>query len=148
MSEVFLPEGWVSDTLGNLVDISIGKTPNRSDSRYWDRGVHRWATIASMDFGQELHQTKEKITDVAVKETNPRLVKKGTLLFSFKLTIGKMAFAGCNIYTNEAIAALVPKDERIDKKFLYYALQVADLMINAGDAAKGTTLNTKTMPLI
>jgi len=148
MSTVFLPEGWVSDTLGNLVDISLGKTPSRSNSRYWNGGVHKWATIASMDFGQELKETKERITDIAVKETNPKLVKSGTLLFSFKLTIGKMAFTGCDLYTNEAIAALVLKDERIDKKFLFYALQVADLTINVGDAAKGATLNTKTIPLI
>ncbi|TAN44681.1 MAG: hypothetical protein EPN22_05670 [Nitrospirae bacterium] len=148
MSEVYLPEGWMSDSLGNLVDIAVGKTPSRSDSRYWDGGVHKWATIASMEFGRELNDTKEKITDLAIKEANPKLVRKGTLMFSFKLTIGKMAFAGCDLYTNEAIATLVPKDKRIDKKFLFYALQVADLTINVGDAAKGATLNTKTMPLI
>jgi type I restriction enzyme, S subunit len=148
VSEFVLPEGWISDSLGNLVDISLGKTPSRSNSRYWDGGVHKWATIASMEFGQELKDTKERITEIAIKETNPKLVKKGTLLFSFKLTLGKMAFAGCDLYTNEAIAALVPKNKRIDRKFLFYALQVADLMINAGDAAKGVTLNTKTLPLI
>jgi len=59
-----------------------------------------------------------------------------------------MAFAGCDLYTNEAIAAFVPRNKRIENKFLFYALQVADLTVNAGDAAKGTTLNTKTMPLI
>ncbi|MDL1981132.1 MAG: restriction endonuclease subunit S [Deltaproteobacteria bacterium] len=143
-----LSEGWVKDKLGNLVDISIGKTPKRSEPRYWQNGIHKWATIASMDFGKELTETAEHITDDALRETKPRKVPKDTLLFSFKLTIGKIAFAGCDLYTNEAIAAFIPKNGRIDKKFLFYALQVADLTINAGDAAKGTTLNTKTMPLI
>lgn len=101
-----------------------------------------------MEFGKDLVETPQKITDAALRETKPKLVKQGTLLFSFKLTIGKMAFAGCDLYTNEAIAALTPKNSRIDKKFLFYALQVADLTVNAGDAAKGSTLNTKTMPLI
>lgn len=143
-----LSEGWVKDKLGNLVDISIGKTPKRSEPRYWQNGIHKWATIASMDFGKELTETAEHITDDALRETKPRKVPKDTLIFSFKLTIGKMAFAGCDLYTNEAIAAFTPTNGRIDKKFLFYALQVADLTINAGDAAKGTTLNTKTMPLI
>ena len=143
-----LSEGWVKDKLGNLVDISIGKTPKRSEPRYWQNGIYKWATIASMDFGKELTETAEHITDDALRETKPKKVPKDTLLFSFKLTIGKMAFAGCDLYTNEAIAAFTPKNGRINKKFLFYALQVADLTINAGDAAKGTTLNTKTMPLI
>ena len=143
-----VPEGWVTDTLGNLVDISIGKTPKRNEARYWQNGKHKWATIASMNFGNDLIETSEKITDAAVRESKPKLVKKGTLLFSFKLTIGKMAFAGCDLYTNEAIAAIIPKNSRIDKRFLFYALQTADLRVNVGDASKGATLNTKTMPLI
>ncbi|MBU1397826.1 MAG: restriction endonuclease subunit S, partial [Proteobacteria bacterium] len=148
MSDRFVPEDWVVNTLGNLVDISIGKTPKRSESRYWQNGTHKWATIASLEFGKELTETDELITDIAIKEAKPKKVAKGTLLFSFKLTIGKMAFAGCDLYTNEAIAAFTPKNGRIDNKFLFYALQVANLTANVGDAAKGLTLNTKTMPLI
>ncbi len=148
MSDRFTPEGWVADTLGNLVDISMGKTPKRCESRYWQNGTHKWATIASLEFGKDLIDTAELITDAAVRESKPKKVPKGTLLFSFKLTIGKMAFAGCDLYTNEAIAAFTPKNGRIDKRFLFYALQIANLTVNAGDAAKGSTLNTKTMPLI
>jgi type I restriction enzyme S subunit len=148
MSSRFVPEGWVTDTLGNLVDISIGKTPKRSEPGYWQNGIHKWATIASLEFGKELTETAELITNSAVRETKPKKVAKGTLLFSFKLTIGKMAFAGCDLYTNEAIAGFTPKNGRIDKMFLFYALQVANLTRNAGDAAKGATLNSKTIPLI
>jgi len=148
MSVAVIPSGWTSDRLGNLVDIAIGKTPKRGEAKYWHDGQHKWATIASMKFGEELRDTAEYITDQALRETNIKKVTKGTLLFSFKLTIGKMAFAGCDLYTNEAIAALSPKNGRIDKKYLFYALQAADLTVNAGDAAKGSTLNTKTMPLI
>ncbi len=101
-----------------------------------------------MEFGKELVETSEKITEIAVLEARPKLVKQGTLLFSFKLTIGKMAFSGCDLYTNEAIAAFKPKNDRVDKKFLFYALQLSDLTVNVGDAAKGATLNTKTLPLI
>ncbi len=148
MNVSVIPSGWTSDSLGNLVNIAIGKTPKRDEPKYWHGGRHKWATIANMKFGEELNDTTEYITDLALRETNIKKVAKGTLLFSFKLTIGKMAFAGCDLYTNEAIAALTPKNARIDKKFLFYALQVANLTGNAGDAAKGKTLNTKTLPLI
>ena len=148
MNVSVIPSGWTSDSLGNLVNIAIGKTPKRDEPKYWHGGRHKWATIANMKFGEELNDTTEYITDLALRETNIKKVAKGTLLFSFKLTIGKMAFAGCDLYTNEAIAALTPKNARIDKKILFYALQVANLTGNAGDAAKGKTLNTKTLPLI
>lgn len=148
MSVAVIPSGWTSDCLGNLVDIAIGKTPKRGEAKYWHNGKHKWATIASMKFGGRLCDTAEYITDQALRDTNIKRVTKGTLLFSFKLTIGKMAFAGCDLYTNEAIAALIPKNGRVEEKYLFYALQVADLTVNAGDAAKGSTLNTKTIPLI
>ena len=80
-----VPEGWVKDTLGNLVDITIGKTPKRSEPKYWQNGTHKWATIASMEFGVEITETAEHITDDAVRELKLKKVSKGTLLFSFKL---------------------------------------------------------------
>lgn len=148
MNSLDVPDGWTTDQLGNLVDFAVGKTPKRNEAKYWEHGVHKWATIASMEFGKDLVETAECISDIALRETNIKKVAKGTLLFSFKLTIGKMAFAGCDLYTNEAIAALTPKNGRIDSKFLFYALQVANLTVNAGDAAKGSTLNSKTLPQI
>lgn len=70
-----------------------------------------------------------------------RLIPKGTLLFSFKLTIGKMAFAGTDLYTNEAIAALFPKDSSLDTKFLQFSLKFIDPSSGSSHAVKGKTLN-------
>ena len=63
----------------------------------------------------------------------------GTLLFSFKLTIGKVAITTKSLYTNEAIAGLIVENESI-KKYLYYILP--RLHYNTNRAAKGNTLNT------
>ena len=54
--------------------------------------------------GQVIYDTKEKITDDAVKHSNVKLIPAGTTLLSFKLSIGKTAIAGKDLYTNEAIA--------------------------------------------
>jgi type I restriction enzyme, S subunit len=92
--------------------------------------------------------TKEEITDYAVTKTRCRKVPKGTLLFSFKLTIGKMAFAGCDLYTNEAIAALHIKDKgELHGDYLFYALQVAKLL-GSNQAVMGKTLNSKSLAKI
>jgi type I restriction enzyme S subunit len=93
-----------------------------------------------------LTETKEAITDKAIQECRCRPVEPGTLLFSFKLTIGKMAFAGRRLFTNEAIAALpVKAGVELDARFLALALKVVPLLGEASDAAKGTTLNKKSL---
>lgn len=142
-----LPGGWETDRLGDLCDIVIGGTPRRQTHEYWG-GSNRWACISDLNNGV-LTETRERITDLGVENSNAKLIKTGTLLFSFKLTIGKMAFAGVDLYTNEAIAALPIKTaDRIEPKFLYYALKVASVTKGAEEAAKGFTLNMGTLPLI
>jgi type I restriction enzyme S subunit len=133
--------------LGEICDICIGKTPRRDNPAYWG-GNNTWATISDLN-DSELVSTKECITDLAVREVRPKLVRAGTLLFSFKLTIGKMAFAGKDLFTNEAIAALPVRDhEHVAPKYLYYALKVASVRHGAEEAAKGWTLNKKSLPLL
>lgn len=85
--------------------------------------------------------TKEYITDTGVAESNVKLVKRGTLLMSFKLTIGRTAIAGRDLYTNEAIAAVVPKADSVDTTFLSYVLPIAAHAGDVDQAVKGRTLN-------
>lgn len=131
------------EKLSELLEISIGRTPSRNESNYWGKG-HRWVSIRDLN-SKTVTETKEQITDLAVEEARCKIVRKGTLLFSFKLTIGKMAFAGCDLFTNEAIAAFLIKDERrLNSEFLYYALQSATYG-GSNQAAMGKTLNSKSL---
>ena len=57
--------------------------------------------------------TKEKITDLGVKNSNVKLLPINTILFSFKLSIGKMGIVGVPLYTNEAIAGINSKNEEL-----------------------------------
>ncbi|MEO9277370.1 MAG: restriction endonuclease subunit S, partial [Nitrososphaera sp.] len=88
-----------------------------------------------------------KITDEGVENSNVKKLPKGTLLFSFKLTVGKVCMAGKDLYTNEAIAGLIPKDKQ-DKnliKYLYYVLPTLDFSPYAQRATKGFTLNSDSL---
>jgi restriction endonuclease S subunit len=93
--------------------------------------------------GEIITDTERKITDKGVKNSNVKLLMRGTLLFGFKLSIGKMAFAGKDLYTNEAIAGLIPKDDRLKSRYLYYILRQMDLTPYGQPAAKGLTLNKR-----
>lgn len=131
------------ERLSKLLDISIGRTPSRNESSYWGKG-HHWVSIRDLN-SKVVAETKEQITDRAVTDARCKVVKKGTLLFSFKLTIGKMAFAGCDLFTNEAIAAFAIKDEKeLRPEFLYYALQSATYG-GSNQAVMGKTLNSKSL---
>ena len=128
--------------LGEICEIVIGGTPSRKNPQYFT-GHHLWVSIAEMK-DQIINDTKEKITDEAIRDSNVKLVKAGTTLLSFKLSIGRTAIAGKNLYTNEAIAALVPYDKKVvDNLYLYYLFKgrLIDLE-NVGHKAFGKSLNS------
>ena len=128
--------------LGIVCDVTIGGTPSRKNPEFFT-GKNLWVSIAEMQ-GQVITDTKEKITDEAVLASNVKLISAGTTLLSFKLSIGKTAIAGKDLYTNEAIAALIPKDrEQILDKYLYYIFKgkLIDLE-SVGNKAFGKSLNS------
>lgn len=131
---------WPTKTLGELCDVRIGRTPRRDQPRYWGGNVV-WVTIAELN-GGEIASSKETISEAAVRECMPDPVPTGTLLFSFKLSIGKMAVAGRPLYTNEAIAALPIRNPReISRDFLRYALLAESREGTADKAVLGKLLN-------
>ena len=93
--------------------------------------------------GQVVSDTQEKLTDEGVSASNVKLIPKGTVLLSFKLTIGKTAIAGKDLYTNEAIAGLIPiRPKEVIPEYLFYMFKgkLIDLE-HVGRKAFGKSLN-------
>ena len=127
--------------LSDLCEINIGRTPSRNIREFWGPGAP-WLSIADMNQGRNLYTTKEQITESGIQDANMRLVPKGSLLLSFKLSIGKVSMAQVPLYTNEAIAALPIKNpERLLPEYLYWCLKTIDLTAGQDRAAMGLTLN-------
>ena len=133
--------------LGEVCNIVIGGTPSRKDLSLYG-GKNLWVKIRDMNHQMYISDTDEKITDKGVKESNVKLLPKDTLLFSFKLTIGKVAITAKELYTNEAIAGIVPKDSRVLTKYLYYLLPRLDYSVYSQRATKGKTLNKDIMRMV
>jgi type I restriction enzyme S subunit len=134
-------DNWKKGTLGGLCSIEIGGTPSRNNPDYWDsvkETANRWVAIRDLS-RRVVCETAERITALGVNNSNAKLQQEGTVLLSFKLSIGRVAFAGCDLYTNEAIAGL--RSEVLSSEFLYYGLQQWDLLQNVDQAIKGATLN-------
>lgn len=137
-----LPQGWRWVQLGDVCEIMVGKTPPREDKASFG-GRHQWAKISDMN-NPIIISTDETLSDKGAQICSGRMIEKGTLLYSFKLSIGKTAFTGTDMFTNEAIAGLTPKDAlTLSKAFLRYALIFGDYGRFADVAAKGKTLNKK-----
>lgn len=142
-----MKKGWEVRKLGELAEIELGKTPSRGSSALWDEKRETgnvWLSIADLLNAEDnvVVESKEYVSDKGAALC--KLVSKGTLLVSFKLTLGRLAFAGRDLFTNEAIAALTLFDERdLSKDFLFWFLQYFDWIKAAENDVKlkGMTLN-------
>lgn len=132
---------WPSVALGDLCEIRIGRTPSRSRADFWGDG-YPWLSIADMNQGRSLFRTKESITPLAVREAGCKAVESGTVLLSFKLSIGKVGIAKRPLFTNEAIAGLpISRPGVVTPDYLYWALRTMDVSVGFNRAAMGATLN-------
>ena len=116
--------------------VIIGFTPASSEDACWFGGKNNWVKVGDIGDDMFIEDSEEKITDIAIKPD--KLLPKDTLLFSFKLSIGKVAITQKPLYTNEAIAGLIVKDPVV-RKYLYYVLPA--LVYTTNRATKGDTLN-------
>lgn len=138
---------WRTQRLGDLCEIELGKTPSRADSSLWDarRETNNvWLSIADLLNAKDnvVVDSREYVSAKGAKLC--KIVPKGTLLVSFKLTLGRLAFAGRDLFTNEAIAALSPKKAAgVSKEFLFYFLHFFDWVKAAENDVKlkGMTFN-------
>lgn len=135
------PKGWKVRKLGEVAEIVLGKTPHRKRKDFWNGGTIPWVKIQDMN-NTIIRDTSEKITNEAFEKVfHNTFVPKGTLLLSFKLTIGKTAFLGIDAVHNEAIVSIFPDVNLVDKKYLFYLLPSLSYSELTGGAVKGQTLN-------
>ena len=141
-----IPESWRWVRFGQIVRISIGKTPVRGDVRYWSNTTKPWVSISDMvDYGY-INNTKEKISDAAASLMSS-ISPAGSLLMSFKLTVGRTSILNIDAYHNEAIITIYPfiDDEFALRNYLFYTLPILSNMGDSKDAIKGKTLNTQSI---
>lgn len=141
-------EGWTEITLGEVAELEMGRTPSRSNPKFWTEDLsYPFCTIADME-SKYVDPSREGVTVEAINSGKAKLAKKGTLLMSFKLTIGRMGFAKRDLYPNEAIVMIEPDSLKTSKDYLYNYLGQKDLSAGTGKAIKGATLNSRSLALI
>ena len=124
--------------------LDIGRTPPRDNAVYWTTDLERpFCTIADLTPG-ETRPTREGVTELAETTGKAKRFAAGTLLMSFKLTIGRISLAAVDLFPNEAIVAIKPRPG-VRKDYLELALASTAWEKLANSAVKGKTLNKKSL---
>lgn len=142
-----LPHGWEWVHLPDVSEYKVGKTPSTKNSVYWANpgDGFNWVSIADLNHDGRVSETSKQITDTAVSEVfrcNP--APAGTILMSFKLTLGKISILGKPAFHNEAIISIYPSNG-IFKDFLFKVLPARAMAGNSKSAIKGNTLNSESI---
>ncbi|MBK7010649.1 MAG: restriction endonuclease subunit S [Saprospiraceae bacterium] len=118
---------WDIDTLGNVFDIGIGRTPPRKEHHWFSKNPTDVNGFLNKRFGNQwiyISSVSEYLTPDAVKKFSIPVIPENTVMLSFKMTIGRLAISTENMLSNEAIAHFkVKKDSKLFSEFLYLYLK-------------------------
>ncbi|RBM67214.1 restriction endonuclease subunit S [Vibrio tarriae] len=136
-----LPTGWEWERIGTFGVVGTGATPSRSNPKYWDDPKYNWVSSGETS---ELFvsTTKEKVSELAIQETNVSIYPSGTLIVAMYgqgKTRGQITELTEPAGTNQACAAiqLIEKNES-HKDFvkLYFRKSYEELRSNAAGGAQ------------
>ena len=125
----------------------MGKTPSRNNPDYWCTEDNKWISIADLTkAGKYISDTKEFLSDAAVKESGIKIIPANTVIMSFKLSIGKTAITAEDMYSNEAIMAFHDKHAvDILPEYIFYLFKYRNWDESSNKAVMGKTLNKATL---
>ena len=117
-----IPEHWETKRFKDVFrKYTTGLTPeSKVEENFSDDERFTWVTIGDMT-SRVIFESAMSLSEKVVIEKQPVISPKGSLLFSFKLSIGKTAFAGKDLYTNEAIVS-IPPTKYADLDYFYYTI--------------------------
>ena len=114
-------------TLESVATLVGGGTPSRTKAEYFGEDVP-WVTPTDLPSPGEVRSlgpVAEHITQAGLLNSSARLVPPGTVLFSSRASIGKIAVADRECSTNQGFCNFVPKPGVVDSWYLAYYLSFA-----------------------
>ncbi len=140
-------------TIGESCQVVSGGTPSRTRKDYWENGIIPWIKIGNIK-SKYVKTYDETITELGLKNSSAKLLRKGTILYTIFATIGEVGILDIDACTNQAIAGITITDSRITTDYLYYFLKSKKTYVNnigrgvAQNNINLTTLKKFEIPLI
>ena len=121
-----------------ILQIKDGGTPPRKKENSIDyfSGNINWCTIK--DIKSEIYETKEKLTDIGLKNCSAKVWPINSIIISLGATIGKVGIAKQPTSTKQGISGIIVNQDVIIPKFLYYILKSQEKTIK--ELATGSTI--------
>ncbi len=112
---------WEVKELVNISTISSGTTPSRDlGERYYSNGTINWVKTTDLN-NSNIVETSEKVTEIAIKETNLKIYDVGTVLVAMYggfNQIGRTGLLKIPAAVNQALTAIRPESKALDSVFL------------------------------
>ena len=114
---------WDEALVGEVADVVVGGTPSTTEPSLWN-GEIRW--MASGDVHQRhIFDVPGRISEAGLRWSNAVMVEPQAVAMALAgqgKTRGTVALTHVPICTNQSIALIKPRDERLDPEFLYQSL--------------------------
>ena len=137
MQRLLSDESWEYCKLEDIsIKITSGGTPSRSKEEYFQNGTINWLKTGELK-DCYIYNSKEKITEEAIKNSSAKLFPIDTLLIAmYGATIGQTAYLKTECATNQACCAII-FDKKIANPFFYwkYFYFIKDSLIGLGRGA-------------
>ncbi|MGC4386071.1 restriction endonuclease subunit S [Streptococcus suis] len=115
-----VPEEWGICRIKDIYSFFTGTTPDTGKTEFYgDENGSTWITISDMQ-EKYVRSSKQTLSELFITSKLPMQSPRDSLLYSFKLSVGKVSFAQQDLYTNEAIATFLATD-KVCLRFLYYS---------------------------
>ena len=111
-------DAWEQRKLGELADIVGGGTPSTSKEEYWDGDID-WYSPAEISDQIYVDSSVRKITKEGFNNSSAKMLPAGTVLFTSRAGIGKMAILRKESCTNQGFQSIVPRDDKLDSYFIF-----------------------------
>ncbi len=147
-----IPEGREVALAGSVFDVAIGKTPPRKEHHWFSTDPQDVPWMSSKDLGQAgvfISEVTEYLTPDAVDRFRVRRISDGTVVLSFKLTVGRVAITDGEMLSNEAIAHFLPRGRAfLAAAHLYCYLRKFDYDSLGSTSSIATAVNSDSVTAI
>ncbi|HRH10996.1 MAG TPA: restriction endonuclease subunit S [Bacteroidia bacterium] len=113
---------WHKYKLNDVIELIGGGTPKTSIKEYWDGDIP-WLSVVDFNNGQKrVYNTEKKITELGLKNSSAKILKKGQLIISARGTVGVLSELGRDMSFNQSCYGINAKPELTTNRFLYYLI--------------------------
>ena len=127
--------------LGEVSDIVLGGTPNKTKKEYWENGTIPWMSSGEVN-KKKVYSTDNFITQAGYDNSSATMVPANSTVIALAgqgKTRGLVARIKISLSTNQSLATLIPKDIIINDYMYYYLESQYNKLreVSSGDGSRG-----------